>query len=940
MAEQASAGKKIVKAVVVLAFFGLFWKFGGFLLGVLMGNLYPPGMPAADAYTQVYKYIIFTFIYSSALKVLLPAFLPIFIERMKQEGEAKAWQFAYSIFNVTLLVAVIGSAIGIVAAPRIIEVLVPGFDLQTKALAVDLLRIMLPGTVGMLLSMVMMSILNSYKVFGYPAAGDAAQKLVWAVALSAGAKVLKLDARIIAYGLLAGCVVQFAVVAAGLRKKREFYRPLISEPGPKRLAAELTIAAAFLLAFLAVCGVVERVINEVAELLRLLRAFFAVCGIVERVSWPALAEKQIEQARSAIVMTSALVLACVYSGLLWVRARRKTTHIARFAALAAPLLIGVAFARYRDATTAFFQSYTLEGVFADIEWGKNVANLPLVLVAYGLSIAMFPHLCEYASSKDLKAFGDLVTRALRIIAIFFIPLTVIIILLDREIIALIYDRGNWPSHHLAYAGTAMSLFVFGLFFYAIENVLMNSFFSVQRMWMPTALGIVASLLQVAFLHLAIRVLGFDRQGEIFIAVSVAYPLTRMFKNIALLLVLRLHVPMLPLRQTLSFAGRMAAVCIVFGLVVEGSSCCSNRLLPVEAHRRMDVIIDTFNAENTEWTSRYADELAVKQWPATASPALCVRYRPMKRRDIIVEREFGKFRLDDVTQLSFSCGSDSAQKPQEFRVLLETAGGTWTSEPQHAWIDERRVTLRVELKGRLRRAAIVIPKSPDSSTRKFYFGGFSFVSGGREIIADYFGGERPSPAWADSQTLAVADVGGRKPESALLLHESRRLSASRDLSGWDLRRSRGISFKTTSEAEGQLHVELLDSQGGRAAKSFSVKPSATRETQRAEFASFAGSIDPARLLGARFTFEPAPGDAGRFWLDNITFTAARRIMGVIDPGYEIVKAVQVAVPAFLGAIAFVTMILALRIEEARLVFDWVLRQGRARLRKSPGSAPAA
>ena len=914
MAEQASAGKKIVKAVVVLAFFGLFWKFGGFLLGVLMGNLYPPGMPAADAYTQVYKYIIFTFIYSSALKVLLPAFLPIFIERMKQEGEAKAWQFAYSIFNVTLLVAVIGSAIGIVAAPRIIEVLVPGFDLQTKALAVDLLRIMLPGTVGMLLSMVMMSILNSYKVFGYPAAGDAAQKLVWAVALSAGAKVLKLDARIIAYGLLAGCVVQFAVVAAGLRKKREFYRPLISEPGPKRLAAELTIAAAFLLAFL------------------------AVCGIVERVSWPALAEKQIEQARSAIVMTSALVLACVYSGLLWVRARRKTTHIARFAALAAPLLIGVAFARYRDATTAFFQSYTLEGVFADIEWGKNVANLPLVLVAYGLSIAMFPHLCEYASSKDLKAFGDLVTRALRIIAIFFIPLTVIIILLDREIIALIYDRGNWPSHHLAYAGTAMSLFVFGLFFYAIENVLMNSFFSVQRMWMPTALGIVASVLQVAFLHLAIRVLGFDRQGEIFIAVSVAYPLTRMFKNIALLLVLRLHVPMLPLRQTLSFAGRMAAVCIVFGLVVEGSSCCSNRLLPVEAHRRMDVIIDTFNAENTEWTSRYADELAVKQWPATASPALCVRYRPMKRRDIIVEREFGKFRLDDVTQLSFSCGSDSAQKPQEFRVLLETAGGTWTSEPQHAWIDERRVTLPVELKGKLRRAAIVIPKSPDPATREFYFGGFSFVSGGREIIADYFGGERPSPAWADSQTLAVADVGGRKPESALLLHESQRLSASRDLSGWDLRRSRGISFKTMSEAEGQLHVELLDSQGGRATKSISVQPATERKSERAEFASFAGSIDPARLSEVRFTFEPAPGDAGRFWLDNITFTAARGMMGVLV--YETVKAVQVAVPAFLGAIAFVTMILALRIEEARLVFDWVLRQGRARLRKSPGSAPAA
>ncbi|HUU69614.1 MAG TPA: lipid II flippase MurJ, partial [Planctomycetota bacterium] len=192
--QQSSLAKKIVKGAVVVLFFWFFWKFGGFLLNIIIGSLFPPGK-TSDAYTGVYKTIIFTFIYSSALKVLVPAFMPVFIEKMSKDGEAKAWEFAYSIFNIVLILSIVVSGIGVVAAPFIIDLLVPGFSVETKQLCVSLLRIMLPGSVGLVLSMVMMSLFNSYKIFSFPAAADAAQKLVWAVAIFLGAKLLGMDAR-------------------------------------------------------------------------------------------------------------------------------------------------------------------------------------------------------------------------------------------------------------------------------------------------------------------------------------------------------------------------------------------------------------------------------------------------------------------------------------------------------------------------------------------------------------------------------------------------------------------------------------------------------------------------------------------------------------------------------------------------------------------------
>jgi len=937
--KQSSLAKKIVKGMAVVLFFWLFWKFGGLLLTVIIGNLYPPGKePAADAYAHVYKYIVFLFVYSSALKVIIPAFVPVFIEKMNRDGESGAWEFAYSIINIVVVAAIAASAIGIFAAPAIINLLVPGFSPETRELCIRLLKIMLPGCVGMVLSMVMMSVLNSYKIFGYPAAGDAAQKLVWAAALFLGVKLLGLDARTVAYGFLIGCVVQLAVNIFGLRKKRGFYRPLITNPYYPRFLKELAWLAAFGLAFFA--------------------AVYWSKEIVQSVTALAAPGADVHLGARMFIFTSGLLLTCGYSALLWARSRKKSSAAARFAALAAPLLIGVAFARYRDIVTSFFQSYTKAGVFADVEFSKNIGNFPIVLVASGLSIAMFPYLCELASGKDMKTFGTLVTRALRMIAIFFIPLSIAMILLNKPIVALVYDRGNWTDLHVGYAATALAFYVFALFFYAIENVVMQSYFSVQRMWMPTLLGIIAALVQVAFLFIAIRVLRYDRPYDIFLAVALAYPMSRIFKNLTLLAILRLRVPLLPLRETVTFIAKLAVVCLAFAAVVHGSGRLLENIAPLGRFKKADVVLDTFNAENTNWTSRDADELTVGRTPDGAA-ALAATYRPLTSREISLDRELGDFRLDDVSQVSFVCRANvpsagnnpggASRESQPLMVEIAFDNETWRSQPVNvgtAWPDSPHTIPVPTGMGRARRVSLIVPRQGDESTGFFdllkprrptppgtlLLRELRFRSGGREIITDSFA--QPAPHWQtpDGVLLVSATSKEDHAEQALMLvSDGTARRASRSLVGYDLRHAAGLKFKVKSGGGGELDVTLFDTGGNRFDKTVALTAGDSRKSYAVGFEQFPGAIEPSRLQRVQFGFRPDAGGMPRdVWLDNVTFVAGGFTLWGFSVLYELAKFLHVAIPCLAGGIVLITLVFLLRIEEGRLVFDWVVEQGRQKL----------
>jgi len=539
VSEQASSGsgslgRNIVRAVAVIVFFGLFLKLGGLLMNLLVVSYYGKGQ-VYDIFTAVYSNVVVLFFFSSLLKVLLPAFMPIFSELMHEEGERKAWQFVNTVLNL-LLIAIAGAAILIFAlAPEIISTILPKFTGEAQTRAAQLLRWMAPGLVILLLAVKAQAILNSYKVFSYPKAGEATQKLIWVAAIfvagfGLGFSQKNVAAHVLGIGFLIGCLAQAGVLIAGLRKHAGLYRPAFPSTTVPRLLKE----AGWLLAAVLLCGTCAAALS-----------FFT---------------RLPESHRKFIMLTSLMGVGCLYA--LWLRHRAAKSHgiMARFALLAAPLIVGVVFARYRDLATTFFQSYSAEGEYGIIELAKKVAQLPTEVVAYALGIAMFPFLCDLAAKKQTENLSKVVGRTVRLVALFFVPLTCVTIVMAGPVMRMLADRGDWSATDVRSAAIALGLLSTGMFFMSIENVLMQTFFSLQRVILPTVLGIVFSGLYSIGLYVTIDVLGYREPEQAFLIVCIAYPLPRILKNTALAFFLHRQVSLFTLRRGTVFVAQIATIC--------------------------------------------------------------------------------------------------------------------------------------------------------------------------------------------------------------------------------------------------------------------------------------------------------------------------------------------------------------------------------------------
>jgi putative peptidoglycan lipid II flippase len=198
---------------------------------------------------------------------LSSAFVPVFSDYLVTKGEKEA--FRLSNLTATALVLILGIlvALGIIFAPEFVSVIAAGYrdNPEKFALTVKLTRIMMPFILLVALAAKAMGILNSRDRFGIPALsssffniGSIIGGIIFACFLADPTFSHPFRAVVenptvgivgMAYGVLIGGFLQFAVQWPSLRKAGFRYRPALSftDPGVRRvlrLMGPATIGAA------------------------------------------------------------------------------------------------------------------------------------------------------------------------------------------------------------------------------------------------------------------------------------------------------------------------------------------------------------------------------------------------------------------------------------------------------------------------------------------------------------------------------------------------------------------------------------------------------------------------------------------------------------------------------------------------------------------------
>ncbi|HXG66541.1 MAG TPA: murein biosynthesis integral membrane protein MurJ, partial [Blastocatellia bacterium] len=186
---------------------------------------------------------------------LSSAFVPVFSEYLVKKDEKEAFRLSNMVVTALTLILGVIVILGIIFAPQVVGVFAPGFqdDPQKFALTVRLTRIMMPFILLVALAAQAMGILNARDRFGIPALsssffniGSIIGGLLCAAFLADPTFSRPIRAIVenpiegiigMAYGVLIGGFLQYAVQWPSLRRAGFRYRPALgfTDPGVRRI---------------------------------------------------------------------------------------------------------------------------------------------------------------------------------------------------------------------------------------------------------------------------------------------------------------------------------------------------------------------------------------------------------------------------------------------------------------------------------------------------------------------------------------------------------------------------------------------------------------------------------------------------------------------------------------------------------------------------------
>jgi putative peptidoglycan lipid II flippase len=206
---------------------------------------------------------------------LSAAFVTCFTKKLEREGDRAAWHLASLVVNALVIVVGALVAVGILAAPWLVDAIAPGFrEVPGKTeLTVRLTRLLFPFLLLIALAAVAMGMLNAKERFGVAASASsffnlgsivAGVALAWwlapdylaaawqdgpAAAAMASPEAVARAILGMALGTLVGGALQFLVQVPSLHRLKFRYRPIVSfsDPGVREvlaLMAPATVGAA------------------------------------------------------------------------------------------------------------------------------------------------------------------------------------------------------------------------------------------------------------------------------------------------------------------------------------------------------------------------------------------------------------------------------------------------------------------------------------------------------------------------------------------------------------------------------------------------------------------------------------------------------------------------------------------------------------------------
>ncbi len=141
----------------------------------------------------------------------------------------------------------------------------------------------------------------------------------------------------------------------------------------------------------------------------------------------------------------------------------------------------------------------------------DYANKLYIIAASAFAMAVtnyiFPKLSQLGINKDTKEWGKVVGGSIKALLLIVIPIMLVFLIGGREIIKIVYERGEFGAKSVDLTTNAMFFYSFGMIWYGLQEILNKAFYSVMDTKTPMICAVGGIATNVALCIVLSRFMG-------------------------------------------------------------------------------------------------------------------------------------------------------------------------------------------------------------------------------------------------------------------------------------------------------------------------------------------------------------------------------------------------------------------------------------------------
>ena len=195
-----------------------------------------------------------------------------------------------------------------------------------------------------------------------------------------------------------------------------------------------------------------------------------------------------------VVVQVPSLLAHGYKFRFFLNIRDKRLH--EILILIGPVIIGAGANSLNMIVDKKIASSLSVGSISALDYGQKLIIFINTIITTSISNVAYPIMANMRNNGDKNGFIDTLKKSIAYLAILLVPITVGVLIFGREIVQIIYGRGQFDEYAVNITTKALIGYGFGIFFTGVRDILNSTLFSMGKTKITTINGVIGVICNV------------------------------------------------------------------------------------------------------------------------------------------------------------------------------------------------------------------------------------------------------------------------------------------------------------------------------------------------------------------------------------------------------------------------------------------------------------